>query len=174
VGGPQAIIRCTIVSAAVLVTLAACGDGNTGSGAGMHPTITAEQAKQRVVDYAQHIFAILPSPAVLVKQGDGIDSCDDPTDNGPKGRVVPFGEYKITELPPDQYNHYFDLLRTWWTGHNFRVLDDARRPNDLYLWVENNADGFRMAVQTNDLGEFYLTSSAPCVWPNGTPTPSTT
>jgi hypothetical protein len=36
-----------------------------------------------------------------------------------------------------------------------------------YLWVENNRDGFRLALQSNDVGGLYLTASSPCVWPNG-------
>lgn len=140
----------------------------------MQPTMTAQQASLRVADYAQRAFAALPPPAALVKwAGDNNNPCDDPTDNGPQGRVVPYAEYKITGLPPDQYNHYFDVLRQWWASHGFRVLADDR-PKDLYLWVENNGDGFRMALQANDVGPLYLTSTAPCVWPNGTPEPSPT
>jgi hypothetical protein len=171
--GSRKIIRRAILAVAVLVTIAACGDGNTGSGAGMHPTITAEQAKQRVVDYAMQAIAVLPPQPAAGKWNDGVDPCDDPTDNGPKGRVIPFVEYKISGLSSALQNHYFDLLRAWWTSHNFRILVD-QRPKDFYLWVENNADGFRMTAQANDLGDLYLSSTAPCVWPNGTPAPSTT
>ncbi|MFD2468246.1 hypothetical protein [Amycolatopsis silviterrae] len=42
-----------------------------------------------------------------------------------------------------------------------------------YLWVENNADGFRMALQANSAGGLFLISTSPCVWPNGTPIPET-
>jgi hypothetical protein len=39
----------------------------------------------------------------------------------------------------------------------------------MYLWVENTKDGFRMALQSNPSGGLFLTSSSPCVWPNGKP-----
>jgi hypothetical protein len=88
--------------------------------------------------------------------------CDDPTDNGPKGRVTASTTYHIHDLPPDQYPHFFDLLRDWWQRNNFRILDDSSHgATDTYLWVDNNRDGFRMALQSNDNGEYLLLRARP-------------
>ncbi|KAA2266996.1 hypothetical protein F0L68_00200 [Solihabitans fulvus] len=139
----------------------------------MKNTITEQQATTRVEDYAKQVVAALPAQARPEKFSANTNQCDDPTDNGPKGRVIASFEYEIHDLPREQYNNYFDALRKWWTDHDFRVLTDDR-PKDMYIWVENNQDGFRMALQANDLGKLYLTATSPCVWPKGTPAPGAT
>ncbi len=155
---------------AVLAALAltACG---TYPGGAMHNTITAHDAEQRVEDYIQQAITVLPSQHRLTNRFKKTYACNDPTDNGPKGRVIATTDYQIDGLSPDQYDHHLDALKKWWIGHDFRVLEDAR-PKISYVWVENNGDGFRMAVKTNDRGEMYLIATSPCVWPNGTPQPS--
>lgn len=139
----------------------------------MSNTITEQQAAQRVQDNVRAAVTHLPSTVRLEQQLTHFTPCDDPTDNGPKGRVIASTTYQIHELPPDQYPHFFDLLRSWWQRNNYRVLDDSRRsPTDMYLWVENNHDGFRMALQSNNNGGLFIIASSPCVWPHGNPEPS--
>jgi hypothetical protein len=149
------------------LVLTACG---AYPGAAMHTTITAHDAERRVEDYIQQAITALPPQRHLTNPFKKTYACDDPTDNGPKGRVIATVDYQIEGLSPDQYDHYLDALKQWWIGHDFRVLQDAR-PKAPHVWVENNTDGFRMAVQTNDGGEMYLIATSPCVWPNGTPQP---
>jgi hypothetical protein len=162
--GRQAALGVLLAVLAGLV-LTACG---TYPGGAMRNTITAHDAQRRVEDYIQQAITVLPPQRRLTNRFKKTYACDDPTDNGPKGRVIATTDYQINGLSPDQYDHHLDALKKWWIGHDFRVLQDAR-PKDLYVWVENNADGFRMAVQINDRGEMYLIATSPCVWPNGTP-----
>lgn len=75
--------------------------------------------------------------------------------------------YQISGLSKDRIPEYFAALRKWWERHNYRVLKDT--PANEYLWVGHNPDGFRMTLKSNDLGELFLISTSPCVWPNGTP-----
>lgn len=139
----------------------------------MRNTITEQQAVQRVQDNIRAAVTQLPPTARLEQQLTDSAPCDDPTDNGPKGRVTASTTYQVHELLPDQYPHFFDLLRDWWQRNNYRVLDDSRlSPTDMYLWVENNHDGFRMALQSNDNGGLFITASSPCVWPHGSPEPA--
>jgi hypothetical protein len=114
---------------------------------------------------------VLPPQRRLTNPFTSTYACDDPTDNGPKGRVIATTDYQIEGLSQDQYDHYLDELKKWWISHDFRVLQDAR-PKAPHIWVENNTDGFRMAAQTNDGGEMYIIATSPCVWPEGTPQPS--
>lgn len=134
----------------------------------MHPTMTAEQAERRVEENVRAVLGVLPEQARLERFDGGVMPCDDPTDNGPLGRVIPFVDYRITGLAPAEYGGYFDEVLDWWTHNGFRLLDDSR-PAEMYVWVENEADGFRMTLKANDLGQLYLTSTSPCVWPDGTP-----
>jgi hypothetical protein len=150
----------------VMGVIAACG--TSGGQPPVTDTITQQQAAQQVQDNIHTAAAQLPATAKLEQQLTNFTPCDDPTDNGPKGRVTAGSTYQIHELPAAQYPHYFDTLRTWWTQHDFHVLEDQNRgPQDMYLWVENTKDGFRMSLQSNPTGGLFMTSSSPCVWPNG-------
>jgi hypothetical protein len=135
-------------------------------------TMTEQQATQRVEDYARQAIAQLPPQAQVKKIEAASDGCDNPSDNGPKGRVVASNSYQILGLPPGEYNHYFDTLRDWWTKNNYHLLDD-QRPKDMFLWVENNNDAVRVTIEANDNGGLYIGATSPCVWPHGTPTPTT-
>ncbi|MPZ85687.1 MAG: hypothetical protein GEV28_37035 [Actinophytocola sp.] len=141
-----------------------------GTEPGMHTTITVEQAEQRVEEYFRHALAVLPAQARPEISLIHTVECDDPTDNGPKGRKIASVNYQIHNLPRDEYPEYVADLEHWWLDHNFRVLDDER-PTYESIWVENNDDGFRMRIQANDVGGLYLIATSPCVWQNGTPEP---
>ncbi|GAA4530135.1 hypothetical protein [Amycolatopsis samaneae] len=134
----------------------------------MRPTITINEANTRVEDYASRAVKALPSQAKLTltyeeRHGD----CSDPTDHGPKNRVVANRSYQVLGLDSKEIPSYFAMLRSWWLANNFRVLDET--PPNEFLWVENNADGFQMTLKANFKGEIYLLAGSPCVWPNGTP-----
>lgn len=135
----------------------------------MTATITQQQAAERVQQNVHAAVAQLPAEARLEQQLTDISPCDDPTDNGPPGRVIAGTNYQIHGLRPAQYPRYFDMLRGWWQRNDFRVLDNSRTGVSQYLWVENKRDGFRLALQSNDGGGLFLASSSPCVWPHGTP-----
>jgi hypothetical protein len=138
----------------------------------MH-TITQEQAEQRVQQYFHAAFAVLPPKATAENFDTAAGQCQDPTDNGPPGRVEPTTDYQIHGLAPTRYGAYFDQLKRWATGRGFDVLTDKRQPY-MFLEVENPAYGFSVTMQSNDGGELYLGATSPCVWPDGTPPPSVT
>jgi len=134
----------------------------------MQPTITIAEANTRVDDYIARAVKALPAQATLKltleeRSGD----CSDPTDNGPKNRVVANRSYQVLGLDPKQIPTYFNMLRSWWQANGFRVLND--KPANEFLWVENNADAFQMTLKANPAGQIYLLAGSPCVWPNGTP-----
>ncbi|WP_198545194.1 MULTISPECIES: hypothetical protein [Amycolatopsis] len=52
----------------------------------------------------------------------------------------------------DALNQRCNALHLWWQIHNFRVPGNT--PSNEYLWVENNADSFRMAFEANPQGGF--------------------
>jgi hypothetical protein len=152
----------------VLLLLIAMLIASCGTGTNMTKTITIEQAENRVEDYFHEALAILPAQARPVPGLIDTYDCDDPTDNGPKGRKITSVHYYIQDLPPAEYGSYVVQLERWWQDHNFRILDDER-PVEESIWVENNDDGFRMRVTATDKGKFILIATSPCVWTNGTP-----
>jgi len=152
----------------VLLSLIALLVTSCETGTEMHNTITVEQAEQRVEDYFRSALAVLPEQARPVPGLIDTYECDDPTDNGPKGRKITSVHYEIHDLPLNDYPDYVADLERWWRDHNFRILDDERPVEDS-IWVENNDDGFRMRVTATKRGKFILIATSPCVWPNGTP-----
>jgi hypothetical protein len=151
-----------------LVLLLALLVTSCGTETGMQRTITVEQAEQRAEDYFRKALAVLPDRARPEVGLIHTVECDDPTDNGPKGRKIASVDYDILDLPPNEYPEYVARLERWWLDHGFRVLDDER-PERESIWVENNEDGFRMRVTANDKGKLILIATSPCVWPDGTP-----
>lgn len=136
----------------------------------MHTTITVEEAERRVEEYFRAALAVLPARARPEVGLIHTVPCDDPTDNGPKGRKIASVDYEIHDLPADEYPAYVETLAQWWRDNNFRILDDDR-PARESIWVENTEDGFRMRVKANNAGRLFLIATSPCVWPDGTPAP---
>lgn len=155
----------TAVVAFLTLILAGCGK-ETDSG--MKNTITIQEANQRLDAYIQQATSAL-SASLELKGRDTDQPCDDPTDNGQRGRLIAGRSYRLTDTKTNSTASYFAKFKTWSTNNNFHLL--AEKHNPEYLWIEKRDDGFRLALQANDRGEIYLDGSSPCVWRNGTPEP---
>jgi hypothetical protein len=137
----------------------------------MKPTITIAEANTRVDDYIARAVKALPPEAKLeLNLQERSGDCSDPTDRGPKNRVVANRGYQVNGLDPKQVPAYFAMIRSWALANGVRVLDD--KPVNEFLSVENNTDAFQMAFTANSNGGIFLSAGSPCVWPNGTPEPS--
>jgi hypothetical protein len=158
---------------AVCLTFAGC----TGKDSGVQPTDTQATAVERVEKLTQDAAAQLPTGTTLknnYRSNDG--ACDDPTDNGPAGRI--FVEHRNTLVAPDnngvwKTDQVIPPLAAYWQQQGFRVKNDQRSQPDPRYTVEN-ADGYFATVQGYDRGSYYdftLTVGSPCIWPNGTPDP---
>ncbi|MFC9255900.1 hypothetical protein [Amycolatopsis thailandensis] len=155
----------SLVSAMLLLCVASCGSPQE---ADMGNTISIQEANQRLESYIQQAKSALPASAVLVLRGQSKEApCDDPSDNGPKGRVVADRGYQVTGLAAAGVSEYFSALRSWAQNNNYQVLQEKQNPQ--YLWLEKRDDGFRLALDSNESGELYLNGSTPCVWRDGTP-----
>lgn len=160
----------SIVLMSLLVSLVAALMASCGMEAGVRNTITISEAETRAEKYFRDALAELPRQARAEVSLIQTSECDDPTDNGPKGRKIASVSYQIHDLPPGEYPKYVDDLERWWLDHSFRILDDER-PDYETIWVENKDDGFQMRILGNKVGELFLGATSPCVWPSGTPEP---
>jgi hypothetical protein len=138
----------------------------------MRSTMTAEQALRQAEDYVHAALSVLPPEARLeVLTTPGSHACDDPTDNGPRGRVFASNSYWIQGLDPSRVREYLDALVRWWAEHDFvgpvESWDKAQ-----FVSMENKNDGFRMLLQDGGNGKPSIGASSPCVWPRGMPEPS--
>jgi hypothetical protein len=134
----------------------------------MKPTITEQQAREKVEQYIRGALGALPGTARRTLFSRNRSECGDPTDHGPCGRYEISATYEITGLDPARYAERFTAIVHWWAAHEFTVLSDAR-PKGQYVFVRNKVDGFDMSLEANDLGKLYLGATSPCVWPDGTP-----
>ena len=155
------------VLAAVAVLLCqACGSGTEEANGRM----TESDAMNRVEDYVHRAVGVLAGEARLEAVSPlATDPCDDPTDNGPKGRVFATNDYWVRGLAKDKSREYLDLLVKWWTDNGFAGSLDSWDKSGFVV-MENRADGFRMRFQDGGGGLLSIGASSPCVWPNGKPT----
>ncbi|MFN2495303.1 MAG: hypothetical protein ABR608_05270 [Pseudonocardiaceae bacterium] len=167
------ILRLLALAPGVLIVLLAGCGVVTISERGDMRTLTAQQAMQRVEEHIANAVAALPLTPRLEEQSTTTGlPCDDPTDLGPRGRVTESKTYWMRDLPFDRAEELFNAMHSYWLSHDYRVLTDKRdRPGFPALFVENNADAFRMAMKTSVRGDFTISATSPCVWPDGTPPP---
>lgn len=134
----------------------------------MEPTITLEQANQRVERYIEGVTSVFPAGATLKLQESFDDyPCTDPDDLGPEGRRIASRTFQVMGSSHSEIPQYFAAVLSWSKQHNFVVL--KHEPTNEYLWMENKSDGFRMSLEANRKGELYVGATSPCVWPTGTP-----
>lgn len=127
---------------------------------------------QRMEEHIARAVAALPVRPQLEEQSFDRLLCDDPSDLGPRGRVSVGKRYWMRGLASERATELFDAMHSYWLSHDYRVLSDRRgRPGVPALFVENNADAFRMSMTTSVRGDFAISATSPCVWPDGTPPP---
>lgn len=135
-------------------------------------TLTQQQAVARGEQHIADAVAALPVTPRLEQQSTGRPvPCDDPTDNGPLGRVTVGKTYWLRELPKERTSELFETMQYYWLSHDYRVLTDQRDLRVPALFVESNRDAFRMSLQANVQGDLTISATSPCVWPEGTPQP---
>ncbi|MGH3729810.1 MAG: hypothetical protein ACRDTU_13840 [Micromonosporaceae bacterium] len=137
----------------------------------MQPTITKQEAIDRVETLIEQAVAQLPDAARLESsRKEDAFPCDDHADGVPEGRAFVERDYWIRNLPKP-YEPYFDTLEEYWTDRGYPQIRFDKRG----LWwtmVHDPKDGFLISLKTTGDGEqLYIRSQSPCVWPNGTPEP---
>jgi hypothetical protein len=151
----------------VLLLCQACGPGVREGIRGMN-TMTGTEAVARAEGYVRNALVVLPQGARLELLGESRTyDCDDPTDNGPKGRVFASNQYWIRDISQVDPNTYLDGLRRWWSEQGFAIVTDAWRKANV-ITLENPTNGFRMSFSHNG-PDAVIGASSPCVWPNGRP-----
>ncbi|MET0135920.1 MAG: hypothetical protein ABW215_20255 [Kibdelosporangium sp.] len=76
---------------------------------------------------------------------------------------APAAEHQLRDPAQEGFAARLDTLYARWTANEFPLSEDACAQG-RHLWVERNADAFRMAVRANDNEGSPLTATSPCVW----------
>jgi hypothetical protein len=129
-------------------------------------TLNQQQAAERVDTVINTaVDQLRPRPSLDPYRKSTLD-CDDPSDNGPLGRVTVEHRYLLPGIKADSGPAALDTLAKYWTDNGYRILRDGRG-KPLAEVAAEGSDGFRVVISTNTLGQLYITGSSPCVWPSG-------
>ncbi|GGK96565.1 hypothetical protein [Mangrovihabitans endophyticus] len=156
---------------AAMLALAGCTTEDA-----LQPTPTQAQAKARVEQLARQAGSALPGGASLeYHDGSNESACDDPTDDGPAGRI--FIDHRYTVVPPAddgwRPDQVIPTLVRFWQEQKYQLHDDRRTDPDPNYVVET-PDGYYVGIWGYDRGDhldFTVNLSSPCIWQNGTPDP---
>ena len=154
------------MAACAITTVLAVTACNTAQGS---ETIAQDEAAEQAREHIDSLMGELPATAELEERGGpNVAACDDPTDGGPKDRVIVSDIYWVRGLPIEDNEHNVELMHAYWTANGYRVVHDLR-PDELFLTVEHEEDAFLVSVQSSMQGSLSISASSPCVWPEGTP-----
>ena len=129
------------------------------------PTVTKEQAVERVATRALEAFQQLPAGATLKQT---LAQTDLPCDDGPDGRTFVETDYAVEYPPSWPVEQSMATLSTYWQNSDYRIVRDDRQDDKFpELVVEHPADGFRIgylvAHRDNGRIDAILRSSSPCL-----------
>jgi hypothetical protein len=128
------------------------------------PTITKQQAVDRVAARAQEAFQQLPAGATLKLRSNEPDM---PCDDGPDGRTFVETDYTIEYPQGWPVQQTMATLADYWTTNGYQTVRDERADATTPGFSVEHPDGFRIGIQiTNrDSGRIdaYLISSSPCL-----------
>ncbi|MET8333314.1 hypothetical protein [Streptosporangium canum] len=160
-----------IVVVAILVT------GCTGGGAVNEPTMTEAQALARVEQLIKETAAVIrPKPRLdLYRPSLNPNSCLDPSDGGSEDRIVVNRSYYLRDIPQNQVAEAAKQVKQYWEqqGHFIGGVS----ADGLGITGRSRPDDFLFSLFATDDGNdvvLSLGASSPCIWPNGTPEPSST
>lgn len=161
-------MRASVVVAVLAVVLAgACG--TTPSGVPTAATITKAQAEQQAAERLTDAARQLSPDVELVRLPDQDVTCTGLSDSGPAQLTI--GRfYEVRGLDAAKGQQYADQLRTYWTFKGYR--DSGGTAPYPMVRVEHPDDRFKLFFSVRD-GVAELSAVLSCIWPDGTPPPTT-
>lgn len=159
-----------VVLLAVLIGAGAIFTG-TDDFTGSHPssahTMTLDAAKQRARQNAFAVVAALPvTPLLDPPDGTGSGgACSQGLENDLTGQYDSSVSFHLQGVSPDHKQDVIAAVRAFAAQHDFKPLANAAGVESF-----KDRDGFTISIGTGfDPGHtLTLSSSTPCVWPNGT------
>jgi hypothetical protein len=164
-----------IVALLSALAIAACG---IISGGGKHVeknTMTQQQATNRVEQIIRDTIAALNPKPELSKQEamSQPTSCVDPTDGGSPDRTVISHTYLLNGLPGSHNGAIASRIKAYWDSQDVRYNNsDGLTSDHPDITGYTRPDEFLVSLSTNAQKVLMLTVTSPCIWPNGTPEPS--
>jgi len=130
---------------------------------GPSSSLDEAEAGERVEEHITDAVEALPGEVELEDVGNGLVSASCETDP----LITVSRSYWLRGLPEADIEQNVDLLVEHWEGSGFAVTGDLR-PDDTFVTVENEEDGFTMTVAASVQGSLSIDASSPCIDPSGT------
>jgi hypothetical protein len=161
------------------IFVAACGfDG--GSSPERTPsvgqtTITQRQADERVEQILRQTSAKLhPKPHLeLFRPASQPYHCDDRENAGDDPRMVASRTYWLRDVAVEHNVSIGDQIKKIWEQQGYLITTAQGMGTDQpNLTGRTRPDDFLIALSAGDNGQLSIGATSPCVWPNGTPEPT--
>ncbi|MGW6497473.1 hypothetical protein [Nonomuraea angiospora] len=140
------------------------------------PTITKAQALARIEQLINGTVGVIhPKPELELHRpslNDGL--CLDPLDGGSEERIVVNRAYFLRGLPQDatKLREVIAQVKAYWQSQGHHI--QAESENGLQLYGRSRPDDFYITIGRSEGDVLTLGSTSTCLWPNGTPEPSST
>ncbi|QSI48202.1 hypothetical protein CYL17_10345 [Thermobispora bispora] len=156
-----------LVSTAVLATL------TTGCAGGfMERTITRDEALRRVHELIDDTVAIIdPKPRLdLDPTTLSVHHCLDPSDGGSEDRIYVTRGYYLRGIPKEKIGDVARQIRRRWEERGHFI--DSVSKDGTVIAARSRPDDFTLALSWTAGDVLMIEVSSYCIWPNGTPEPS--
>lgn len=156
-----------LLTAAMILAAGGCGWSNPEKDGFMRPTMTREEAVDRVERHTKQAVAQLPGEAWLtVTRKTDKMPCGLWDDEDGDTRVRVEHGYWIDGIPKEKNQQYFDAVRKYWKERGYRELEFEKR--QTWSMVYQDSENFTLDLATSYDGRISILVTSPCVWPNGT------
>ncbi|HEU5156364.1 MAG TPA: hypothetical protein VFU43_05155 [Streptosporangiaceae bacterium] len=138
-------------------------------------TMTEKQATARIEQLIQDTVAVLdPKPRLeIIESMSQPGSCVDPTDQGSPDRTVVSHSYWMRDIPRSRNGDIGQQAKRYWESKGYKITKfDGLNTNEPNINGYTQSDEFLFSIETNVDGDLNIGATSPCIWPNGTPEPS--
>ncbi|ACZ88956.1 hypothetical protein [Streptosporangium roseum] len=157
----------------MIIAFAALVVGCTGGEAVNRPAMTQAQALVRIEQLIKEtVDAITPKPRLdLYRPSLNINGCFDPTDGGSEDRVVISRSYYLRDIAREQIAEVARQVKQHWEQQGHYI--EGASKSGLNISGHSQPDDFLLSLSlTGDNDVLGLGVTSPCIWPSGTPEPS--
>ncbi|WP_283137911.1 hypothetical protein [Rhizohabitans arisaemae] len=158
----------------MLSILVSCGFGGISMRRSEKPTITQEQAIARLEQLvAEAVANIDPKPRLeLFEPSLTPGNCLDPMDGGSEDRLVLSRAYWLRGISKDGVVEIAGQVKRNWEQKGYRIKSTGFDSNKPDISGFSVPDDFILLLERTEEGGLYLGVTSTCIWPNGTPEPS--
>lgn len=168
--GPAKGLTRVCVTLVALVTLGGCG--LIGDDLSDKPTITQQQAVQRVDELVSAaVSGVKPQPRLVAEEGFTLARrCSDPTDGGSTDRIIVSKRFWLQDVPVAKHAGVARQIRANLVkqGHTVETTRGIEK-NQPEIFARSRPDDFLMSITSSGGGPLSIGASSPCIWQNGTP-----